>query len=70
MPAAAAGFVDGRGMRSACALTLPNRPARPAPPPPPLPVICSRYAETVIHRIFYHNNRLGDGRIAWREFRR
>ncbi len=37
-----------------------------------LPHACPRcrYAETVIHRIFYHNNRLGDGRISWREFRR
>ncbi|KAL4422182.1 hypothetical protein ABPG77_006423 [Micractinium sp. CCAP 211/92] len=34
------------------------------------PEFQERYAETVIHRIFYHNNRLGDGRIAWREFRR
>ena len=29
-----------------------------------------RYAETVIHRIFYYNNRLGDGQMSWREFRR
>ncbi|PRW20415.1 serine threonine phosphatase 2A regulatory subunit B beta-like isoform B [Chlorella sorokiniana] len=34
------------------------------------PEFQERYAETVIHRIFYHNNRLGDGRISWREFRR
>jgi hypothetical protein len=34
------------------------------------PSVLCRYAETVIHRIFYHNNRLGDGRITWREFRR
>lgn len=36
--------------------------ARPHAPP--------RYAETVIHRAFYANNKLGDGRISWREFRR
>ncbi|KAL4853724.1 putative serine/threonine protein phosphatase 2A regulatory subunit B''gamma [Chlorella vulgaris] len=34
------------------------------------PEFQERYAETVIHRIFYHNNRLGDGRVSWREFRR
>ncbi|EFN51035.1 hypothetical protein CHLNCDRAFT_141520, partial [Chlorella variabilis] len=34
------------------------------------PEFQERYAETVIHRLFYHNNRLGDGRISWREFRR
>lgn len=61
-------------MGEACVLRVHSHfqtaPRAPPRPPPPLPVICSRYAETVIHRIFYHNNRLGDGRIAWREFRR
>ena len=35
-----------------------------------VPLYRCRYAETVIHRIFYYNNRLGDGQMSWREFRR
>lgn len=50
------------GHMSTATSPAPYCPARPVPP-------CS-YAETVIHRIFYANNKLGDGRISWREFRR
>ena len=61
--------------RSACRPALRCRAHRPAAlaPLPSCSALGSNrrsYAETVIHRIFYANNRLGDGRISWREFRR
>lgn len=47
-------------------LTPPCNPCNPHTHPS----LCCRYAETVIYRIFYKINKLGSGRMSYRELKR